>query len=295
MSENKGIKILALSLAISGLLSTTSGLILNKLDSKNNNTKIEIKVIEKKIAKIKSNIPILNDINVEINQPISIDIKSYISNIEDISDQALREFKLDTSLVNVTQAGKYTYTINYKNKKYIGNVIVKDRPLPTLNLKLKNLAIKLNSTLPVDVKSYIDSTIPEEAIQTIKLDISKVNTNVAGDYQYTITYNNQLYTGKINIYEEQPTQTLNTINYTLKYVCGTKVEKIKRSQTSNTKTLTLNQVEIIKPESFTECSNIIDTDKTTIKFPISVSNNNSFTIYFKQSDNNLNKQNTPLQ
>lgn len=285
MNKDKGIKILTLSLAISGLLSTTSGLILNKMDVKNTSNKVEVKVIEKQVAKIKSNVPVLKDVSVEVNQPISVDVKEYISNLDDISNSALRQFKLDTSLVNVTQAGKYTYTISYKNKKYNGNVIVNEKVLPTLNLRLKNLSIKLNSNLPTDVKDYIDTTIPEEALQTVKLDISKVNTKIAGDYQYTVTYNKQLYTGTITVYEEQPTQKLNTISYTLKYVCGTKIEEVKKSQTSNTKTLTLQQVEVIKPENLTQCSSEIDQAKTNIVFPISIKNGDTFTFYFKTIDN----------
>ena len=94
--------------------------------------------------------------------------------MDDISEKALKQFKLDTSLVNVTQAGKYTYTISYKSKKYRGNVIVNEKVLPNINIRLKNLSIKLNSPLPTDVKDYIDSTIPDEVLQTIKPDLSKV-------------------------------------------------------------------------------------------------------------------------
>ena len=233
MNKNKGLNILTLSLALSGIISTTSGLILNKMNAQPKNTKVEVKVIEKQVAKIKSNIPILKDVTVEVNEPISVDVKEYITNMDDISEKALKQFKLDTSLVNVTQAGKYTYTISYKSKKYRGNVIVNEKVLPNINIRLKNLSIKLNSPLPTDVKDYIDSTIPDEVLQTIKPDLSKVNTKIVGDYQYTITYNKQLYTGTISIYEEQPTQKLNTISYTLKYYCEEKLKEEKISKTEN--------------------------------------------------------------
>ena len=118
MNKNKGLNILTLSLALSGIISTTSGLILNKMNAQPKNTKVEVKVIEKQVAKIKSNIPILKDVTVEVNEPISVDVKEYITNMDDISEKALKKFKLDTSLVNVTQSGKYTYTISYKSKKY---------------------------------------------------------------------------------------------------------------------------------------------------------------------------------
>ena len=37
------------------------------------------------------------------------------------------------------------------------------------------------------------------------IDLSKVNVNLAGSYQYTITYNNSIYTGTIVVTESQPT------------------------------------------------------------------------------------------
>ena len=37
------------------------------------------------------------------------------------------------------------------------------------------------------------------------IDFSKVNVNKAGSYQYTITYNNSIYTGTIVVAETQPT------------------------------------------------------------------------------------------
>ena len=37
------------------------------------------------------------------------------------------------------------------------------------------------------------------------IDLSKVNVNKAGSYQYTITYNNSIYTGTIVVTETQPT------------------------------------------------------------------------------------------
>ena len=37
------------------------------------------------------------------------------------------------------------------------------------------------------------------------IDLSKANVNKAGSYQYTITYNNSIYTGTIVVTETQPT------------------------------------------------------------------------------------------
>ncbi len=286
MKKNNGLKILTISLAISGIISTASGLILNKMSISKENTKVKVEVVEKQIAKIKTNIPILKDITVEINEPISVDVKTYISNIEDISDEALKQFKLDTSLVNVTQAGKYTYLIIYKDKKYTGNVIVNEKALPELDLKLKNLSLKLNSTLSEDLAFYIENTVPQEAIATMKLDLSQVNTKQVGNYRYTITYNQKQYTGNIQIYEE--VGTIQT-SYTIQYVCGTKTLAPK-TYTKNGKVI-LQIEDIQKPEEFTECSSEIDREKTTINFPISVSDKDTYTIHFKLISSPSEKQN----
>ena len=36
-----------------------------------------------------------------------------------MDEKVLKSLKLDTSLVNINQAGDYNYTITYKKKKYI--------------------------------------------------------------------------------------------------------------------------------------------------------------------------------
>ena len=284
MNENKGIKFLMLSLTFSGLLSTTSGIFLNSLDHKTESSKIDIKIIEKKVARIKSNVPILKDITVDINEPISVDVKQYISNIDDISASVLREFKLDTSLVNVTQAGKYTYTIEYKDKKYNGNVIVKEKELPAaVTLHIKNLSLKLNTELSTNINDYLETQLSEDVLKDVKLDTSKVNTKVAADYQYTITYNNMLYTGTITVYEEQPSVAINTVNYKIRYRCGSLSEDVKKSETTDGKEVELKLTDLVKPINFKECSNEIDTSKTKYTFPIKVAEDEIVTIYYKSN------------
>ncbi|MBR4618249.1 MAG: hypothetical protein IKO49_02990 [Bacilli bacterium] len=280
MKENKGVKVLILSLTCSGLLSTTSGIVLNNMTAKPATNKIDVKVIEKKVARIKSNVPVLKEISVEIDQPISVDVKQYISNIDNISSSVLRDFKLDTSLVNVTQAGKYTYTIEYKGKKYVGNVIVKEKESSTVILQIKNFSVKLNSVLPTDINEYLETKLTEDVLKDVKLDISKVNTKVAADYQYTITYNKMLYTGTITVYEEKPSITINTVNYTIRYRCGNNYEDIKKSETTTGKSISLKLTDLAKPSNFKECSNEIDTTKTKYTFPLKVDDEEVITIYY---------------
>jgi len=286
MNDNKGIKLLIFSLTFSGLLSTTSGIILNSMDIKPTKNKINVKVEEKQVSRIKTNIPVLKDIEVEVNEPISVDVKEYITNLDDIDTSVLREFKLDTSLVNLTQAGNYTYTISYDNKKYNGNIIVKEKAIQIVNLQIKNIKFKLNEEIPTDPRKYITTELTDEMIEKIKLDTTKVNNKVAGDYQYTITYENQLYTGIVNIYEEQPAPVINTINYTIKYVCGNSSETVKKSIKTKEKVIVVNKTDLIFPQKFTNCSTEIDENKTNYTFPINITEDVDLTIYYKEKENN---------
>ncbi len=205
INKNKiGINIMIISLSISGLLSITSGAVLNKLNIKPKN-KVKIKIVEKQVPKKKSNIPTLKEITVEVNEPISVNINDYIENLDDIEPKVLKKFKLDTSLVNVTQAGNYNYTISYKDKKYNGTVTVKEKELPIINnMTLKEISLELGSKLPQNLNDYVVESIPEEAKNKVVINLSKVNTNMAGTYQYTVTYKDKIYTGNIIIYESQP-------------------------------------------------------------------------------------------
>lgn len=207
--KNIGINILIASLAISGLVSITTGAVLNKKVKITKNNKVEVEIIQKQVAKIKSNIPKLKEITLEINEPLSVNTTDYIENIDDIEESILNKFKLDTSLVNVTQAGKYTYTINYKDKTYNGTVTVKEKQLPIIeNITLKELSIELGKELPktTEISEYITTNIPDELKENIIINVQKVNINIAGNYQYTVTYANKIYTGNITIYQPQSTE-----------------------------------------------------------------------------------------
>ena len=217
MKSNKekryGTNILIASLAISGLFSITSGAVLNKIDI--TPKPMKIKVIEKSLAKVKSNIPVLKEITIEVNNPISVDVKDYIDNLDDIDTTVLSKFKLDTSLVNVTQKGTYIYTISYKDKKYNGTIIVKEKDLPTLSsITLKEITIEKGKELSTNISDYVNESIPDEIKNQVTLDISKVNKDVAGTYQYTIKYNDSIYTGNIIVYEPQPTTPTTTTTTT---------------------------------------------------------------------------------
>lgn len=266
MIKNKGTKILILSLTFSGLISTTTGIVLNNMKVNTSTNKIGVKVVERQVARLKSNIPVLKDLEVKINEPISVDVKDYISNIDDISSNVLRAFKLDTSLVNVTQAGKYSYTIQYNGKKYKGSITVKEKEEKKIeNLHIKNFSIKVNEQLPTEISNYLENKVETLDLSLIKLDTTKVDTHNAGKYQYTIAYSNMLYTGTITVYEERATQVLNDIKYVVHYVCGSKVINKEFTKTSTTKNVFVDEseIKIKKPNELSGCTAVIDYDKTT--------------------------------
>ena len=64
----------------------------------------------------KKNEIIVKDITIEAGNPISSNVRDYLENPDQISDTMLAQLSkgLDTSSVNINQAGTYTYSITYK-------------------------------------------------------------------------------------------------------------------------------------------------------------------------------------
>ena len=188
-----------------------SSLINTKVEGKElnkflNKTTKELKITQKRVANMKSNEILLKPMEQEINQPISMNVKDYLENANDIDNKIINELQLDTSMVNVNQAGDYTYTITYKKKTFNGTFTIKEKPLPDIVLTLKTLNLEVGSALSTDIQNYITETLTDEVKQNIKLDLTNVNTAQAGNYQYTVTYNGRLYTGTITIYEPNKTE-----------------------------------------------------------------------------------------
>ncbi len=164
-------------------------------------TSYSIAINEGQVAQFKTNEIKLKDITLEINTPLSVDIKDYLEDYKNIDNSILKSLKLDTSDVNVTQAGKYTYTITYKKKKYNGNVTIKEKELPKVDIVLKNLTFKTNEALPTELSTYISTPLTDEVKQHITLDLSQVQITKPGNYKYSVTYNGTLYTATITIEE----------------------------------------------------------------------------------------------
>lgn len=204
--SKKESRFLSITIALCGILMISSGLIISSDDQKITIKKTyTIDISESKIAQAQTNEIKLKDMELEINNPLSLNIKDYLENSEEINESILKALKLDTSMININQAGTYNYTVAYKKKKYNGIFIIKEKELPKVEITLKNLSLEKGAALSTNVTTYISNELTDEVKNNIIINLKDVNTTQPGEYQYTVTYDNRLYTGKIWIYEKQTT------------------------------------------------------------------------------------------
>ena len=197
--SSKDMKFLSFIIAFWGIIFIGSGLVMNKTYKPKEKIRYSLNIEEKIIsqAQAKTNEIKLKDLEIEINNPISMNIEDYLENISNIEMSVLKVLKLDTSLVNITQAGTYQYTITYNKKKYIGTIKIKEKELPNVTFTLINLTLTTGDAVPTNPRNYIKEEITEEIYNNITLDISKVNNQVQGNYEYFIKYNGTIYKGEI--------------------------------------------------------------------------------------------------
>ena len=200
-------RILLIIVAIWGLFFIGSGLIMNSKVKPIIDTKYSLSIDKNKIpeAQAKTNEIKLKDIEIEINNPISVDVKDYLEDVDKLSENTIKALKLDTSLVNINAAGSYQYTITYKKKRYIAKITVKEKELPNVTLSLKAINLKIGDALSTNPRSYINETITDEVYNNLVLDLSQVNNQVQGDYKYYITYKDTKYEGTVQIRAPGPT------------------------------------------------------------------------------------------
>ncbi len=190
-----------------GIFLVISGIIMNSKIKPLVQTKLDIQVEKRQIseAQAKSNEIKVKDIEIEINNPISVDVKDYLENIENLDESTLRSLKLDTSLVNINEAGTYEYKILYKRKAYVGKIKVKEKELPNMSFTLKTIKIQTKDALSENPRSYITETVSDEVYNNLTLDISKVDNMLQGDYTYYITYKGVTYQGTVEVRDPAPT------------------------------------------------------------------------------------------
>lgn len=199
----KETRIISLALASWGVIMLGSGFTMKSMIKPNEVKKNDLEVVHKRVAEIKTNEIKLKDMELEINQSLSVDVKDYLENLADIDQEVLKSLKLDTSMVKVNEAGSYTYTISYKKKKYNGTFTIKEKELPNVDLTINNLRLTIGSPLSTDKQIYIKETLTDEIKNNILIDLTAVDTQKVGNYKYTVTYNGILYTGTIEVYEPQ--------------------------------------------------------------------------------------------
>ena len=199
----KETRIISLALASWGVIMLGSGFTMKNMIKPTEVKKNDLEVVHKRVEEIKTNEIKLKDMELEINQSLSVDVKDYLENLADIDQEVLKSLKLDTSMVKVNEAGSYTYTISYKKKKYNGTFTIKEKELPNVDLTINNLRLTIGSPLSTDKQVYIKETLTDEIKNNILIDLTAVDTQKVGNYKYTVTYNGILYTGTIEVYEPQ--------------------------------------------------------------------------------------------
>ena len=207
----KEVKILSVFIAIWGIFLIGNGIIMSGKDKKTvTKVKYSLNVSEKKISQTqaKKNEIILKDFTIEVNNPISVNVKDYLVDADKLNTEMLEKLELDTSDVNITQAGTYNYTVKYNKKKYQGQIVIKEKELPDMTFNLKTISLVVGDSISTDPRTYVKETLSDEVYQNITLDLSQVNTQEQNDYKYYIIYKNTKYEGTISIRAKQPSVIL---------------------------------------------------------------------------------------
>lgn len=199
----KETRIISLALASWGVIMLGSGFTMKNMIKPTEVKKNDLEVVHKRVEEIKTNEIKLKDMELEINQSLSVDVKDYLENLNDIDQEVLKYLKLDTSMIKTNEAGTYTYTVSYKKKKYNGSFTIKEKELPNVDLTVNNLRLTIGSPLSTDKQIYIKETLTDDIKNNILIDLTAVDTQKVGNYKYTVTYNGILYTGTVEVYEPQ--------------------------------------------------------------------------------------------
>ena len=220
------------SFALLGTLCISCGCLYSKLDDEQGQT-VAIVVSQKLQANQKQEVTLkLKNFELETNTPLSIKIADYLE--EAVSEEILANLKLDTSNVDVTKVGTYKYQVYYKKKAFEGTIKIIEKVAPTNQvdtISIKSFTIKKGTTLSTNPADYVTepSPLPDEVKALLKFNFSEVDINKPGTYQYTVTYNNSIYTANITVTEDQENNILST---------GDNNTKTEENKTTTTETVT---------------------------------------------------------
>lgn len=208
--SKKELQLLSFFIAVWGIFLISNGIIMSGEKKTETKLKYSLNVSQKQISETqaKKYEIILKDFTIEINNPISINVKDYLVDADKLNTSMLDQLTLDTSEVNTSQAGTYKYIVKYKKKNYQGTITIKEKELPDMVFTLKNLSLETGKAVSTDPKTYITETLTDEVYRNITLDLSQVNTQVQNDYKYYIIYKNTKYEGTISIRDKGPTVIL---------------------------------------------------------------------------------------
>lgn len=201
------------SFALLGTLCISCGCLYSKLDDEQAQT-VAIVVSQKLQANQKQEVALkLKNFELETNTPLSIKIADYLE--EAVSEEILANLKLDTSNVDVTKVGTYKYQIYYKKKAFEGTIKIIENIANTNQIDtimLKSFTIKKGTALSTNPADYISEPNPltDEVKALLKFDLSGVDITKPGQYQYTVTFNNSIYTANITVTEDQENNILST-------------------------------------------------------------------------------------
>ena len=196
------------SFALLGTLCISCGCLYSKLDDEQGQT-VAI-VVSQKLQEVTLK---LKNFELETNTPLSIKIADYLE--EAVSEEILANLKLDTSNVDVTKVGSYKYQVYYKKKAFEGTIKIIEKVAPTNQvdtIMLKSFTIKKGTALSTNPADYISEPNPltDEVKALLKFDLSGVDITKPGQYQYTVTFNNSIYTANITVTEDQENNILST-------------------------------------------------------------------------------------
>jgi len=206
INMNKNVRMITVAtFAALGVMCISTGIAYNRQETTTKKTVLVV-VQKKQVSNQKEAVITLKDIKIEVNTPLSVKVLDYLDGT--VTDEVLANLKLDTSTVNVTQPGVYQYKITYNKKVFTGNITVLEKQVTTNTIQtitLRALNIKVGTILTNDISNYIIENVTPEEKALMSLDITQVNSNVAATYQYSISYNNSVYTSTITVTEDQPT------------------------------------------------------------------------------------------
>ena len=103
--------ILSIAIAVWGVVLLGSGLVLNAQDRTITKNVYSLNINQKKVAQQRTNEIKLKEVELEVNTPLSTDVKDYLEDIDNLDESIFDYLRLDTSTVKISEPGEYTYTI----------------------------------------------------------------------------------------------------------------------------------------------------------------------------------------